>query len=120
MACTLIPTHLYGAQIAAQVIGSNTTTAGNGFGANPQTREIILETICASRTDGTFTPQIDGSMDGTNWINLKQGTAITANGRNFTSWVIEKDGALPPFLRISILSASVTTGATLTGTVKIG
>lgn len=120
MAAILKSSNPNGSDIASQAIASNTTTAGNQIPLPHRIKEIILQTQCTARTDGTFTPQIDGSFDGSTWINLKQGTAITSVTQNFTSWVVEKDGALPPIIRISILSASVTSGATLNAKVFIG
>jgi len=119
MAALLVPKNVNGVEITSQTITTNTTTAGNGWAVPQNTKEILLYTECTARTDGMFTPQIDGSIDGINWINLKQGLNIITVTKKLTSWVVEVDGALPPFVRISILSTLVTSGATLNAKVFI-
>lgn len=121
MAAILKSSNPNGSDIASQAITiNNSTTAGNQIPLPHRIKEIILQTQCTARTDGSFIPQIDGSFDGTTWINLKQGTTITSVTQNFTSWVVEKDGALPPIIRISIAASAVTSGATLNAKVFIG
>ena len=102
MAAIFLPANSAGVQRAAAVINSDATTAATGFKVESRYKKIIMLTTVTSRSAGTFTPQIDGSFDGVTWINLKQGTAISTNTSNFTTY----DGVIPPYLRTSILSAS--------------
>jgi len=100
------------AQIASQAIISNTTVAGVAFAVSPMCKEILVYTQVTIRTDGTFTPSLQGSVDGSTWITLKDGTAISSVTQNFTTWTVDKDGAIPPILRVILVSTSVTSGGT--------
>jgi hypothetical protein len=53
--------------IASQTIATDTDTSGVSFGISADTTEILMFTKVSSRTDGTFTPKIEGSVDGTNF-----------------------------------------------------
>lgn len=110
---------LSGSQISSRTIATDTTTAGTSFGVSANTKEILAYIKVSSRTDGTFTPKIQGSADNSTWIDLKAGTAISSNTQNFTSWAVAVDGALPPFVRLAVLSASTTTGATVEASIFI-
>jgi hypothetical protein len=109
MAAIFLPAYSTDVKLVAAVIDTDTTTAATGFKVESRYKKIIMLTTVSSRDDGTFTPQIDGSFDGVTWVNLKQGTAITSNTSNFTQY----EGVIPPYLRISVLSASTTDGATV-------
>ena len=105
------------AQIASQVIATDTTTYGTAFGISAKTTEILMKLDVSSRTDGTYTPIIQGSVDGTDFVTLVSGTAISSETHNHTDFAVAVDGALPPIIRIGVTSASTTTGATVAATV---
>jgi hypothetical protein len=120
MAAVTQPTRSGENNISSGVIATNTDTAGAAFGPSKATKEVLMYTKVSSRTDGTFTPKIQGSVDeGVTWVDLKSGTAISSNTQNFTSLVIEKDGALPRLLRIVVTSASTTSGATVEASIYV-
>lgn len=100
------------ANLSSQAITSNTTTAASGFAVSADVKEILVAMTIGARTDGTFVNTLQGSIDGTTFVTLKSGSNITAAGTTFISWVTDVDGALPPILRICIVSTGVTTGAT--------
>lgn len=105
------------AQIASGVIATDTTTYGAAFGISAKTTEILVKLDVSSRTDGTYTPIIQGSIDGTDFVTLVTGTAISSETHNHTEFAVAVDGALPPIIRIGVTSASTTTGATVAATV---
>ena len=116
MAATNKPTRPE-AQIASQVIASDTNTYGLTFGISAKTTEIVAKLDISARTDGTFTPRIEGSIDGTDFVTLATGAALSTATHNHTEFAVAVDGALPPIIRIAILSASTTSGATMSMTV---
>jgi hypothetical protein len=105
------------AQIASQAITSDTDTYGAAFGITKNTTEILAKLDVTARTDGTFTPRIEGSIDGTDFVTLATGTATSTVTHNHVEFAVAVDGALPPIIRIAILSASTTSGATMSMTV---
>jgi len=115
----IIKPFLSNSQISSRTIATDITTTGTGFGVSANTQEVLLSVTVSSRTDGTFTPTIQGSIDGTTWITLKSGTAINSNTTNQTSWVVAKDGSMPPFIRAAVVSASTTTGATVVASIFV-
>jgi hypothetical protein len=120
MAAITNPSSPHENNITSQTIATDTDTSGVQFAPSAKTKELNMYTKVSSRTDGTFTPKIEGSQDGgTTWVTLKSGTAISSNTQNFTSWVSQKDGALPPLLRITVTSASTTSGATVEASIKL-
>lgn len=107
------------AQIASGVIATDTDTAATAFGISAKCNEILMFTKVSSRTDGTFTPKIQGSVNGTDWVVLATGTAISSNTSNFTELAVAVDGALPPIIRIVVTSASTASGATVEASVYL-
>lgn len=112
MAAIIQPTRTE-ANIASQTIATDTDTSGIAVGISAKTTELLMFTKVSSRTDGTFTPKIEGSVNGTNWVTLASGTAISSNTHNHTEVAVAVDGALPPLVRITVTSASTTSGATV-------
>ncbi len=110
---------LSGSQISSRTIATDTTTTVTSFGVSAKTKEVLIYTKVSSRTDGTFTGKLQGSVDDSTFIDLKAGTAISSNTQNFISWSTAVDGVLPPFLRLAVLSASTTSGATVEASIYI-
>ena len=101
-----------GRAIASQVIGSNTTTAGQPFSVNADTKAMVAVMTISSRTDGTYVLHIQHSHDGSNWEALVSGGNVTSNDTVYLSYTQDVNGACLPLVRIVIVSTSVTTGAT--------
>jgi hypothetical protein len=103
----------------ASVIGSDTTTVGEAFHLHAHAKEIIIESVVSSRTDGTFTLTLQHSPDGINWTNVLMSDGSTAfataaqsaDGREYK--YLLQDAPIYPHVRASILSSAVTTGATV-------
>ena len=104
----------------ATVIGPSTTTVGKAFNLHAHAEGLVLESVITSRTDGTFTVTLQHSLDGVNWTNVLMSDGSTAfatasqnaNGRVYK--YLLKDVPFCNYVRASILSATVTTGATVT------
>jgi len=111
--------HVKKALFPATVIAADTTTTGDEFILHPHAREIIIESIVSSRTDGTFTATLQHSPDGTTFTNVLMadgstafaGAAQSANGTVFK--FLLKNTPIFQRVRISILSSSTTSGATV-------
>lgn len=102
-----------GPSIASQVVATNTTVNSSAYTIKPNTTELLARIKVSSRTDGTYTPAIQHSHDGSNWETLKAVTAITSNDTTYTSFVVAVDGTMFTQVRLTIVSTSVTTGATV-------
>lgn len=100
------PSNLY----PATVIATDTTTNGSTFMVPVHANQLIAVSTVSSRTDGTFTTTIQHSPDGVTWYTWKAGSAQSTNAS-----VLIHDVTIPNFIyvRASILSATVTTGATV-------
>ena len=96
-------------------IGSNTTTTGatidmndvNGF----ESLEVVV--VVSSHTDGDFALSYDESDNGSSWAaaaadDVLGASSLVADGTGRLGYVGKKQ-----FARLSIVSTSVTTGATL-------
>ena len=97
--------------LPAAVIATDTTTLSSLRVLPVHGNQVVALSIIASRTDGTYTTTIEHSPDGVNWYVWVAGTAQSANG----SVQIYTDDHKPimPYVRASVLSASTTTGATV-------
>ena len=105
--------------LPATSITGNGTTAGNTFHLHPHAREIILVSTVSSRTDGTYTTTLQHSPDGSTWFNV----LLEDNSTAFATAAQTADGSaiktlmkfvpIFPYVRASVLAASVTTGATV-------
>lgn len=102
-----------GRSIASQVIATDTDTAGQPFSVDASTKNMILVCKVSSRTDGTFTPRVEHSHDGSNWETLKAGAAISTNDTTYTAFEESNDGPCLGLIRIVVTSASTTSGATV-------
>lgn len=94
----------------AAAITTNTTTVSAAFQVPVHARQLIAISTVSARTDGTFTTTIEHSPDGITWHTWKAGSAQSANGS-----VLVHDVTIPNFIyvRSSIVSSSVTSGATV-------
>lgn len=95
----------------AAAITSSTTTTTAGQLLHTHAKELVAISTVSARTDGTFTTTIEHSPDGVTWFTLQAGSAQSANG----SVVITVASTVSVFqwVRASILSATVTSGATV-------
>ena len=106
-----------GRGISSQVIGSNTTTAGQLFAVNADTKSIVGIMTISSRTDGTYVLHIQHSHDGSNWETLKSGSNVTSNDSVYLGFNESVDGPCLSLIRLAIVSTAVTTGATAVASV---
>jgi hypothetical protein len=97
---------------AAAAITSSTTTNGSAktFPSDHVNGLIVVSTVSA-RTDGTFTTTLQHSPDGSTWFDLVACAAQSANGS--VVGTVAADTMIFPFIRSSVLSATVTSGATV-------
>lgn len=102
----------------ATAIASSTTTKGNAFNVHAHAEGGYLVSTVSSRTDGTYTVTLEHSRDGVNWTavlddeNATFATAAqTADGTAYKQLI--STAVLFPWVRASIVSTSVTTGATV-------
>ena len=95
----------------ATVIGSSTTTVSDAQVINVHAKELIAVSTVSARTDGTFTTTLQHSPDGLVWFDLGAAAAQSANGSVIAS--IASTVSVFPYVRASIVSGSVTTGATV-------
>lgn len=105
---------IQGRALASATIATDTTTAAQPFAVSPQTKAIAAVMTIASRTDGTYTLKIQHSHDGgTTWKDLVASSGITADGTTYLEYAEAVDGACFGLVRVAVLSASTTTGATV-------
>lgn len=101
--------------LAPATISSNTTTSGSGVDISGAAA-VILHFSIGTRTDGTYTPNVQVSDDNSSWSNAEayeligSETAITATA-GITSVGI-KGNVLKKYVRGQIVSTSVTSGST--------
>jgi hypothetical protein len=107
-------------------ISTNATTAGdaitfNGFGS------LTFVIQSGSLTDGTYTPKITDSEDGTTYVEVTDATKLLGTIANAT-FAATDDNKIKtigyignkPYVKLSIVSTSVTSGGTLGATVIKG
>lgn len=99
--------------IASQTISSNTDTSSQKFSVSASTKNIIAIMKVSSRTDGTYTLKLEHSHDGSNWEVLKAGSGVTTNDTVYVAYSEASDGPCLSLVRLTVTSASVTTGATV-------
>jgi len=99
--------------LSSQSITSNTTTLSSTKALPNHAVEFIIESKVASRTDGTYTTTIEHSPDGTVWFTLDSTSAQAANG---TVIKAVSGNQVFGYIRASVLSASVTAGASISVT----
>lgn len=99
--------------LASQVIATDTTTLGSAVQIDRRNIGLIGLIEVSSRTDGTYTLSIEESHDGVSWapVVLAAATAISADGIGLAK--VDKITPHLVYIRASVLSASVTTGATV-------
>lgn len=102
-----IPVDLY----PAATIATDTTTTSTARLLPAHANQVIALSTVASRTDGTYTTTIQHSADGTNWYTWAAGSAQSSNGT--VQIYVTDNKPIMPYVRASILSASTTTGATV-------
>jgi hypothetical protein len=109
--------------LSSTAISSNTTTSGATVDTFPSITFESLEFVIRSTayTDGTYTPNVQESDDGSTWANVdseflipddgtaESGAVITANSQIKRLGYVGKKR----YVRLQIVSTSVTTGATL-------
>jgi hypothetical protein len=93
------------------VIASDTTSTGIAKLIHTHAEELCAVSTVSSRTDGTYTASIEHSPDGSTWFNLASGSAQSANGS--VAITVAKTVSVFPYIRASIVSTSVTSGATV-------
>lgn len=113
MACTKS-----GEAIASGTIATDTDTSGAKFAVDAQTKAMVGIMKVSSRTDGTFTLKIEHSHDGSNWETLKAGSGVTTNDTVYVLYTEAADGPCLSYARITVTSASTTSGATVEAEVR--
>lgn len=104
--------HIKKAIYPAAAIATDTTTTGDAFALHQHAKELIAVSTVSSRTDGTYTTTIEHSPDGSTWFSLAAGSAQSANGS--VAITVASTVSVFQYVRASILSASTTSGATVT------
>lgn len=104
--------HIKKALYPATAIATDTTTTGVKFQLHPHAKELVAVSTVSSRTDGTYTTSIEHSPDGSTWFTLATGAAQSADGS--VAVTVASTVSVFQWVRASILSASTTTGATVT------
>ncbi len=102
-----------GLGIASGTINTDTDTSGTSFSVSANTKNIIAVMKVSSRTDGTYTLKIEHSHDNTNWETLKAGSGVTTNDTVYVQYSEAVDRACFSYIRVTVTSASTTTGATV-------
>lgn len=104
------------ASINPQTIASNTTVNGTGVDVG-QASEILCTWGVGARTDGTYTPTLQESADNSSWSNVAaadmQGAPAAISAANTLQQVAYL--GTRQFVRWSIASTSVTSGAQVSG-----
>jgi hypothetical protein len=70
------------------------------------------------RKQHTYTLKIEHSHDGSNWETLKAGSGVTTNDTVYVTYTEAADGPCLGLVRITVTSASTTTGATVEAEVR--
>jgi len=86
---------------------SSTTTLGDSLSLSNYNVDLIAACTISNRVDGTYTLTVEHSPDGVNWLTLDSCAAISANG----IVIKEISASSLYYVRASLLSGSVTTGA---------
>ena len=109
--------------LESQVIGSNTTTEGAIIDTADFDMGLYFAINCKSYTDGTFTLKLedgdDSGLSDAAVLDVTQlvfGTLPAITAAIVEGGVLEKEGvhSTKRYVRASLVSTSVTTGATLT------
>ena len=95
---------------AAAVIAADGTTYSEEFTLPTDAKEIYFQSVISSRTDGTFTLTLEHSLDGTNWYTYVANAAQSADGSIIGTYTANP---IAGHVRVKILAASTTTGATV-------
>lgn len=104
--------------LAPATISSSTTTSGSGVDVSGAAA-VTLHFFIGTRTDGTYTPNVQVSDDNSNWTNAEafeligSETAITATA-GITS-VGVKGNVLKKYVRGQFVSTGVSSGSTACG-----
>ena len=107
-------------------ISSNTTTTSDSVELfQYHTKGLIVESVVSSRTDGTYTTTVEHSPDGSTWYTLTddENAAVTCAAQSANGGVLKvvlENVPMFPYLRASVASTSVTTGATVTVNLHFG
>lgn len=109
--------------LSSTAINSNTTTSGATIDTFPDIQYYGLEIVIRSTayTDGTYTPNLQDSPDGTTWTDVDNSFMIPDDGTAESGAVINGNNQIKRigyigknrYVRLQIVSTSVTTGATL-------
>lgn len=101
--------------LAPATISTNTTTSGSGVDISGAT-SVVLRFQSGTRTDGTYTPNVQISDDNSNWTNAAayelngSETAITAS--NTIVSVGLKPNVFPKYVRGQFVSTGTSSGCT--------
>lgn len=101
-------------------ITTSTTTNGTSVGlaqSGQNFRSVLFILTLGARTDGTYTLVAQESADGsTGWANVPaarvQGAAALATANSVGVVGVVPDPGNAPFVRLTVVSTTVTTGAT--------
>lgn len=109
--------------LASASIASSTTTNGNSVDMQGA-ESLAFVFFSGAYTDGTYTPQIEESSDNSTWsavadadlIGTEASAAITAANEVFDIGYVGNER----YVRLAVVSTSVTTGATIGATAVKG
>ena len=96
---------------ASGVIAADATTTYSSVVLLDTDSELQMVTEVSSRTDGTFTATLQHSHDGTTFVTLVAGSAISANGIDVARPAAGLGNL--KYVRLSLLAGSTTSGATI-------
>ena len=99
-----------GLGISSQTINTDTDTSATAFSVSANTKNIIAVMKVSSYTDGSYTLKIEHSHDNANFEALKTGSAVTTNDTVYVTFSEAVDRACFEYIRITVTSASTTTG----------
>lgn len=109
-------------------ISTSTNTDGTSINldqSGQDFRSVMMVLTLGARTDGTYTLTPQESVDGSTWTNIPadrlQGTAALATANAIGAIGVIPDPGTAPYVRIRVVSTTVTTGATgVRGVVLLG
>lgn len=99
--------------IASGTIATDTDTSSSANVVDASTKNAIGVMKVSSRTDGTYTLKLEHSHDNSNWETLKAGSGVTTNDTVYVIYEEANEGPCFSHLRLTVTSASTTTGATV-------
>lgn len=109
------------ASISPQAIASNTTVNGSSIDTRTLAKGArhIVHCRVGTRTDGTYTFVVQDSADNSSFATLANfsGSLAAVSAANTSRTCAVDPVAGRPYIRVSVTSTSVTTGAVVSGSI---